>query len=825
MEPAYPLYLIGNAHIDPVWLWQWREGFHEVKATFRSALDRMEETSGFVFTCACACYYQWVEENDPAMFREIQARVREGRWVIVGGMWIQPDMNIPSGESLARQTLLSQRYFLEKFGRTATVGYLVDSFGHNAMTPQLLARAGMTRYVWMRPSVQENPAIPEGPMRWASPDGSEVTAYRIAREYTTRAQALPRKMDELFAFSQRLSLPVLCFYGVGNHGGGPTRANLRQIAAYQKENEKGPWARFGSPEDYFRLLAPLEGRLPRWAGELQHHASGCYSTHARTKRLHRRAENALLRMEALGALAQGLTGHRLKAPFVRQAWENLLFNEFHDLMGGCCEEAALLYCETQLQEALSIADREENAAIQRISWQIDTARGLADPTRSKEGDWKLWGAPGQGTPVAVFNPHGFPAEGTVRIRRPLTAVRDEAGRPCPCQRVRAGRTNGDDCQDGIFRARVPALGYRLYWVHLAPDAEDAAPESALRVWETGLENELLRAEFDPKTGALTRLTDKRTGRNALTGPARARLMNIEACDTWAHGVFRFDQAAGEFSGARFQALECGPVRAALRVTTGFGASELEQIYVLYAGADQLEVEARLDLREKFRMVKLCFPTGAARDFAEIPAGVLPREADGLEQPCQRFVAMQEAEGGLAAVNDGKYSYSAQNGELRLTIANSSLFADHYGQARRDDTCRFMDQGEQRFRYALVPYAGPWQGAALHERAALLNRPLPAVEETYHAGPLPAVYEGVSIDTPAVGLTALKRAEDGKGFVARFAEQFGRQSCARAELPLLNRTLALRFSPFEMKTVYLPDDPGQPPEERLLTELPLCRKEE
>ena len=188
--------MIGNAHLDPVWLWQWRDGYHEAMATFRSALDRLNETPDFVFTCACACYYEWVEENDPAMFEEIRRRVAEGRWGIVGGMWIQPDMNTPSGESLLRQTLYAQRYFRKKFGKIATVGYNVDTFGHNAMTPQLLRLSGMTDYVWMRPSVKENGKIPEGPMIWEAPDGSRVQAYRIFGEYTT-AHDMPGKIEKV----------------------------------------------------------------------------------------------------------------------------------------------------------------------------------------------------------------------------------------------------------------------------------------------------------------------------------------------------------------------------------------------------------------------------------------------------------------------------------------------------------------------------------------------------------------------------------------------------------------------------------------------------
>src|SRR5512135_3768714 len=167
------LYMIGNAHIDPVWLWQWQEGFHEVKATFRSALDRMQEYEDFIFSASSAAFYEWVEQSDPQMFAEIQQRVREGRWCLVGGWWIEPDCNIPGGESFARQALYAQRYFKEKFGVAAKVGYAIDSFGHNGMLPQLLKKAGLDYYVFMRPMPFEK-GLPSGLFWWEADDGSRL---------------------------------------------------------------------------------------------------------------------------------------------------------------------------------------------------------------------------------------------------------------------------------------------------------------------------------------------------------------------------------------------------------------------------------------------------------------------------------------------------------------------------------------------------------------------------------------------------------------------------------------------------------------------------
>ncbi|MCL2059501.1 MAG: hypothetical protein FWH01_10670 [Oscillospiraceae bacterium] len=220
------VHMIGNAHIDPVWLWRKTEGASEILATFRSALDRMDEFPGYIFTSACAAYYNWVEKVDPAMFGEIQERVKEGRWHIAGGFWVQPDCNIPSGESFARHLLYSQRYFQEKFGAKARVGYNVDSFGHNGMLPQIYRKAGMEYYVFMRPDALEKPELPGDLFIWEAPDGSRVTAFRITGGYNTpagfdspeneRAATEKKALDHLKK-AERDGLPNMCFYGIGNH--------------------------------------------------------------------------------------------------------------------------------------------------------------------------------------------------------------------------------------------------------------------------------------------------------------------------------------------------------------------------------------------------------------------------------------------------------------------------------------------------------------------------------------------------------------------------------------------------------------------------------
>lgn len=294
------LHLIGNGHLDPVWLWRWQEGFSEIRATFRSALERLKEFPELRFTSACAVYYQWIEKIDPDMFEEIRARVKEGRWNIVGGWFLQPDCNIPCGESFARHGLFSQRYFREKFGILARTGYNVDSFGHNASLPQILKKSGMDHYVFMRPQAHEK-EIEEELFLWESPDGSQVDAYRIPVVYNVgnwgNLELIPQYREK----AERDRQDYMIFFGIGNHGGGPSIKLIEEIDSMGVEG-----AVYSTPDEYFRNIKREE--LTVVADELQHHARGCYSACTSVKMSNRRCENALLEAEAFLVMAKHLTG-------------------------------------------------------------------------------------------------------------------------------------------------------------------------------------------------------------------------------------------------------------------------------------------------------------------------------------------------------------------------------------------------------------------------------------------------------------------------------------------------------------------------------------
>jgi alpha-mannosidase len=490
------LYMIGNAHLDPVWLWQWQEGFQEAKATFRSALDRMKEYDDFVFTSSSAAMYEWVERSDPAMFEEIRQRVKEGRWVIVGGWWIQPDCNIPGGESFVRQGLYGQRYFKEKFGVIAKVGYNVDSFGHNGMLPQILKKSGMDYYVMMRPMPNEK-GLPGRLFRWRSDDGSEVLTFRIMYEYLSWGKDLENHVRRVLGEFREPLNDLMFFYGVGNHGGGPTKENIESIRRLNGREDL-PKLVFAAPDRYFRDMENKGPGIKQW---------------------NRRAENKLIAAEKFSALAYWLTGQPYPAAELKQAWKSVLFNQFHDILAGTSIEPAYDDALYLYGEAMAIGDRVLNYAIQSLSWRI----GI-------EQDESM-------LPIVVFNPHAWASRVNVELEvggiKPNAVLLDDQGRPVPFQTVKSlaaarGRFRLS------FMADLPPMGYRVY--KLVKESESIRPVGETLAFVLGGgENPYLLPERNV-TLALRHLNGQTLPRNAKVYPEILDYLGWCSWDAFYHEV-------------------------------------------------------------------------------------------------------------------------------------------------------------------------------------------------------------------------------------------------------------------------------------------------
>ncbi len=784
------IHYIGNAHLDPIWLWRWQEGCGEVLQTFRSAIDRLKEFDDLIFTCSSAAYYDWVEQIDPELFAEIREMVKKGRWVPVGGWWVQPDCNMPSGESFARHALYSQLYYYKKFGRICRTGYNVDSFGHCGNLPQLLSLGGMRTYVMMRPGAHENPNIPEKLFWWDGPDGSRVLTYHISESYAhTGTDDLDRTIETLRAQIKTDPYDRMLFGGVGNHGGGPTRGDLGHlISRMESEPENGLC--FSSPDRYFAEVVSERLTLPKWKGELQHHASGCYSATSLVKRLNRTAENRLASAEMWDTISAMIAGAADHTDDLSEAWKDVLFNQFHDVLCGCSIAEAYEDVRRSMGHAMTIADRIENAAQLRIAARIDTwLPGIHEPVTLLRHNCHKPDAP---RPVVVFNPHAFPVRTTVRVNYPSKAVTDSDGNAVLFQNVRASRSN-DSHLDTLFFADLPAMGYALYRLTWLED--DEVPADAFDVktgkWESGvavgadfLENDKLRVEFDRASGTIRSLVCKADGYDyAASGRiALPTVLEDKDTDTWAHNVFRFENIAGEMECVSLEPAVSGPAMAAIRAKYRYGSSTLTQEFSLAAGEDALRVQCKAIWQEPFTILKMRFPLAGDDEIGtyEIPGAFIKRPCTGEEEPMLGWadLTVMCPDGnrrGLAVLNDGKYSVSCPGAELRQTMLRNVIAADHYSHRPPADFS-YTDEGLQKYTYAIVVHPGEAENADLVRKAAVLCRAPNAVPVSYHKGTLGGKMSFLTVTKPNVSVTALKKCADGSGdVILRAYETAGRNT--------------------------------------------------
>lgn len=799
------VHLIGNAHIDPVWLWRFPEGFAEIKATFQAAIDRITEYDGFIFTSACAHYYKWVEENCPRLFSEIRDAVKAGKWRIVGGMWVQPDCNIPSAESLARHMLYSQRYFESRFGIRARTGYNVDSFGHAGTLPKLLSKGGLENYVYMRPNPAEEKQYPfrDHAFRWTCGD-SEVLAFRIHRRYGER----PRDGSVLADYDSYVTefpYDFMLFYGVGNHGGGPTVENIEAILN-SREEMRHTFA-FSHPDAYFDTLRRDSlDLLPTYTGELQNHASGCYSANAAIKRYNRLCEGRLSESERFGVLAAHLCGSAgiADADENRKAWEHVMFNQFHDIICGCAQKSAYEDAYVFAGSALAHAKQATNFAVQRISWAVNTSKGAVCRTK-EHGSRAVWETGKLGAPTVIFNPLSHPVTVAATLNRfgsPMcTAVSDEDGNFVPVQRVRAEYTNkGEDKYAARFRATIPAFGWRTYYAHsVEMDARPPVSDPMLSVGENYLKNSRAEVIFDRESGEICSYRADGAERIGAFG-ARAALIDDSENDTWAHNRFVFDREIGRFASPAFEVYESGACEVSLSVKTAYRDSTMETIYTLYPNDPRLHVRVRVFYREPLAILRLSFDSGlSVPTFTrEIPGGVIDAPALGREMPMQRYAILSENGRGIAVLNDSKYSVMAQDGVLGFVLLRSCYYGDHYGT--RDGRMELQDLGEQECRYVLMPYDGDLTAVA--RAAEELNADFPLIPETYHEGALPESGGFFSADAPNLTMTALKFAEDGDGIVIRLSETGGQP--VSADVTVLGVTFRVRCAAFDICTYRIRD---------------------
>ena len=802
LEPLKPLlhqvtfFLTGNSHIDAAWLWPWTETVDVVQRTFGSALELMDEFPTYTYAQSAAQYNEWIAEKYPQMNAEIKKRVREGRWELVGGMWVEPDLNMPDGESQVRQLLIGQRTFQQLYGVTTRIGWNPDSFGYNWQLPQIYKRSGIDYFVTQKMAWNETNPLPFKLFWWESPDGSKVLTY-FPHTYSN-ANLNPVRISNDFTKARSLDpgmLDMMDLYGVGDHGGGPTRAILDQGMHWMQPGKVIPVMKFGTAQSYFTsvekkispdsptwdyealakgagaLPAPPPGEIsiPTWKDELyfEHHR-GTYTTQANHKRNMRESEEWMLNAEKYSSLAW-LDGQSYPATELNEAWKKVLFNQFHDLAAGS-----------------GIADIYQDAQrdYDQVRWATNEVSAKALHTIEARIDTRAAGA----VPVLVFNPLGWERSGLIKVDVQMpNAVVDGVSVVDARNRVLPSEIVSSDSQTNTYHLLVeakdvPSLGYEV--LHVVPGKRFFAGD--LKASGMTMENAALKVTVDPHTGCITSLYDKKANFETLAAGACGNQLQVfkdtpQADDAWNIDPGTLDHFTPLMQTDSVKLVEKGPFRAVVRVSRHWQSSTLVQDITLYAGSDQVDVVNDIDWHETHILLKAAFPLAASSDMAtyEIPYGTIKRpttrnnswEQAKFEVPALRWTDLGNGQHGFSLINESKYGYDCSGNVLRLTLLRSPVSPDPNA-----------DRGHHHFSYALYPHAGDWKTALTVRHGYDYNYNLQARQVEAHSGTLPLEHSFITVKGDNVVLTAVKKAEDTDGLILRFYEWAGQSGNIRLTLP-------------------------------------------
>ena len=705
------VHMIGNAHLDPAWLWTWPSGLDEALGTCRTACDLLDSYPELHVTRGEAWVYDRVAALDPALFRRIAAHVAGGRWHPVNGWWVQADCNQPGPESFRRQAAIGGKFFRDRLGVSVRTGYNVDSFGHCAMLPTFLREAGMTGYAFMRPNSSQM-TLPAEAFRWRSPAGDEVVGFRIPRSYSAATENdLEVGIEAAIAAAVPGLGHTMAFYGVGDHGGGPTRAQIEWILEHQAYRP-GVELRFSHPQAFFDAIGERAASLPCVEGELQHFAVGCYSSVRASKREVRRAEEMLLDAERL-ARAAGADGDAAVQSRLEEAWKRVLFNQFHDIMGGTCIQSAHVQASEELGLAKTVA--------RDLSVELTRRANVALPPRRRQRmvldnpSARAWRG------LAEFEPWA-PTDGSPRD----FVLEDESGAVVPHQ------TLPSDC--GLttitriaFPVEVPAESRCIVELRRKQNAPSAP--SRVRVdGTTGIANERLRVTCGER-GIAALAFDGRP----LLGPEGLDVVVLDdLTDPWSTDLLRYEgrQLAVFAATQPWTVMEDGPLRAALGNTLRTPDATLDCVVRVAAGDPVVRLSLRLHWRGTGCIAKLRLPTAfrPVRRIDGTPGVLLPRPLDGKEYPVRDLVAVEGDSLCLAAISPDVSGADVQpDGTIRLTLVRSSYYG-LLGPQRPRPLQPVMDQGVHEIELELHP-GNAFEEETVLDAANRMNHPLWISETT------------------------------------------------------------------------------------------------
>ncbi|WP_138756038.1 glycoside hydrolase family 38 C-terminal domain-containing protein [Paenibacillus sinopodophylli] len=815
------IHLLCNAHLDPVWQWEWEEGAAAAVSTFRSAAQLCEEYEGFVFNHNEVILYKWIEEYEPELFVRIQKLVKQGKWNIIGGWYLQPDCNMPSGESIVRQILLGRSYFKQKFDAEPTTAVNFDTFGHSRGLVQILKKSGFDSYIFMRPDSREL-SLPAEDFTWVGFDGSEIAVHRIYPGYNSAMGKAAEKIDKWMDAHKDKQVGLIA-WGVGNHGGGPSRLDLDRIGEMMSSLKEDVLIH-SNPEAYFQELREHNTVLPKFERSLNPNQVGCYTSQIRIKQKHRLLENETYLLEKMlsSASIQGYMTY--PASEIHEVHLDLATAQFHDILPGSSVEPVEQSSLRIMDHGLEIVSRLRARAFFAL---------MNGQSAALEGE----------IPIMVYNPHPFRVAGIFE-----------------CEFVLADQNWGPDFAWPVIRQNGNLIASQVekqlsnlnffdwrkrvsFYAVLEPSqmnrfdcSTQFIPEKPkVQLQEQDGKFTFVTEELEVVINASTGLMDKYcvNGRDFLKSNAFLPLVIDDDDDAWGMAVYRFSDVLGQFelmtpeAGAKFsgttetavssvRVIEDGEVRTVVEVLLQYGSSAICQTYKLPKRGTKIQVQMVVHWNEKSKMLKLSIPTPfpEAHYLGQTAYGIDTLPDDGSEAVSQKWsaVASQEDDAMFTCINDGVYGSDYQNGEVRISLLRSPGYTGHsaFDDSGFDRSKTIMlqdryspriDIGERNFNFW---FDGGRYDESLDrvDREALIHNEKPVALSVFPSGAGVPAQPLVILGDQAIQLAAFKKVEFGDDYIIRLFEPTGRSRTTVLQIPLFGIEQDIHFNAFEIKTFRL-----------------------
>lgn len=788
------IHLLCNAHLDPVWLWTRSEGIAEAVSTFRVAADFCEKYDGFIFNHNEAVLYEWVEENEPRLFARIQKLVKQGKWRIMGGWYLQPDCTMPSAEGFLRQIETGNAYFKEKFGVTPTTAINFDPFGHTRGLVQILKKTGYDSYIYMRPgSVAEN----ERDFIWEGYDGSKILCHALWGGYNSARGKIAERIDT-FLNSARDGANLL-LWGVGNHGGGPSETDLKSIDSYIKEHPEIA-LEHSYCENYFSEIDTKS--LNSYSKSLVHCMVGCYTTMTKIKQNYRALENELITCEKILALS----GIDYDEKEMKSAEKALLFCQFHDILPGTMikeGEEEILRLSGYGRE---IANRLTTKAF------FSLCRG-----QKKAVDGEI--------PVFVFNPHPYPVTREIQVefqladqnwnenQVTLVKIRDENGNYLPCQNEKESSSLNLDWRKRIcFRGKLMPMSINRFDCELEIHPLSERPIQPIKETPTHFvfENGIISVLINKTTGMIDKY--QVNGKNLLKENSGKIHVYSDNEDPWGMTVDGFYDKIGEFtplskeeandfSGCHdavydnVRIIENGHVRTKIQATFKNRNSFAVVIYTLPKKDSYIDIDLKIFANDVNTLYKLSFVTDLQNpEF--IGQSAYGRETllkEEKEVTYQKWCALKDAEGSFVVINNGTYGGSAKDNILNITLMRTPVYSAHPIDNRpithNDRFNNRIDMGERDFSYRITP-----DFEQIDTEAEIFNQP-PFALSFFPSGEGEKKKEEILITNKKILLSCYKKKKSGNRLMRLFNSS---EKTEKTRISLNGNDFEIVFAPFEAK---------------------------